>query len=59
MVFFHRNKLRLLYKGSRIKGLEASYKEAARLILCELWQNWQLDLNNSENESYVKFLESI
>ena len=41
----------------RIKGLEASYKEAARLILCELWQNWQLDLNNSENESYVKFLE--
>ena len=43
----------------RIKGLEASYKEAARLILYELWENWQIDLNDSENKSYVNFLESI
>ena len=43
----------------RIKGLEASYKEAARLILYELWKQWQLDLNDSENKSYVNFIEQF
>ena len=43
----------------RIKGLEANYKEAARLILYELWKQWQLDLNDSENKSYVNFIEQF
>ena len=43
----------------RIKGLATNYKEAARLILYELWKNWQLDLNDSENISYLNILEQI
>ncbi len=43
----------------RIKGLGANYKEAARLILYEIWKKWQLDLNDSENKSYVNFLEQF
>lgn len=43
----------------RIKGLKTNYKEAARLILYELWKQWQLDLNDSENKSYVNFLKQF
>jgi hypothetical protein len=43
----------------RIKGLETNYKEAARLILHDLWKQWGLDLNDSENESYLAILEQI
>ncbi|MDB4083330.1 hypothetical protein N9502_03585 [Vicingaceae bacterium] len=43
----------------RLKGLVANYKEAARLLLCELWGNWQLDLNDSENNPYVNFLKQF
>ena len=44
---------------ARIKGLFANYKEAARLLLYKLWENWQLDLNDSENNPYVNFLKQF
>ena len=43
----------------RLKGPVTNYKEAARLILGKLWKVWQLDLNDSENKSYVNFLEQF
>ena len=43
----------------RIKWLGTNYKEPARLILYELWKQWQLDLNDSENKSYLNFLEQF
>jgi hypothetical protein len=43
----------------RIKGLEANYKEAAKLILYELWKQWGIDINDSENISYLNILEQI
>jgi len=43
----------------RLKGLEANYKEAARLLLYEIWKIWGIDLNDPENKSYVNILEQI
>ena len=43
----------------RLKGPATNYKEAARLILVEVWKQWQLDLNDSENKMYLKMLEQI
>jgi hypothetical protein len=43
----------------RLKGLSANYKEAARLILGELWEEWQVDLDDPENEAYLNMLEQM
>jgi hypothetical protein len=43
----------------RLKGAVTDYKEAARIILTELWEQWQIDKNDSENEAYLHFFEQL
>ena len=43
----------------RIKGCQSNYKYAALIFLKELWTKWSLNLNDSENESYLEILNSL
>jgi hypothetical protein len=44
---------------ARLLGFKSSYKEAAKYILLNLWDSWQIDLNDKENTSYLNLLKDI
>ena len=44
---------------ARLKGYKENYRSAAKFILIKLWENWQIDLESSDNECYIKFLSRM
>lgn len=43
----------------RMKGFPDDYKEASKIMLKELWKNWDIDLNDPEGEGYLDLLNEI
>lgn len=43
----------------RVKGFVDNYKDAARLIMSELFKKWQIDLSDPKNEPYVELLDRL
>jgi hypothetical protein len=43
----------------RLKDGSVNYREAARIMLPALWERWDLDIHDSENEHYLEFLQSV
>jgi hypothetical protein len=44
---------------ARLKGLKSNYKEAARHMLLKLWEKWQIDLKDEDNEPYLNLLNHL
>lgn len=44
---------------ARISGYRSDSKEAAKYMLLSLWERWELDLNDSQNEPYINLLNNI
>ena len=44
---------------ARLRGYKSNSKEAAKYILLALWERWELDLNDTDNEPYINLLNAI
>ena len=44
---------------ARLSGYRSNSKEAAKYILPRLWERWELDLNDTDNEPYINLLNRI
>ena len=44
---------------ARLCGYRSNYKEAAKYMLLRLWENWELDLNHTNNEPYINLLNAL
>ena len=43
----------------RLSGYRSKPKEAAKYMLLRLWERWELDLNDMDNEPYINLLNGI
>jgi len=44
---------------ARLRGFRSNSKVATKYILLKLWERWDLDLNDTDNEPYINLLKSI
>jgi hypothetical protein len=44
---------------ARLKGCVGNYKNAASILIAELWDKWKLDLNDSKNAAFADFLNRL
>jgi hypothetical protein len=44
---------------AKLSGHKSNSNEAAKYMLLKLWEKWDLDLNDTENEPYINLLNGL